>query len=406
VIELTPTDMAHGGEAVARLGGKAHFVAGAMPGERVIGEVTLDKGSWARVALTEVIEPSPHRVVPPCPHFEECGGCQWQFADYRSQLAWKRNVVAGQLAHLGRVEDPPVRPTVAPGSEYGYRNRMDFRITDGRPALHRYRSRELVPLDTCHLLTPELSELFSSLGALDGVRALTLRAAATTDDRLVLVEGTVPEGHDQWDASVVHRSREGLRVVTGTGYIIEQVAGVRFRVTGGSFFQNNTRGAEALVALVGEAMSLRGDESFLDAFAGGGLFAATVGAGAARVIAVEASPTALADLRHNLRRADVDDARVVRGRVEEVVADLDEYWDVAVVDPPRTGLGIGGVEAVTAAMPRVVAYVSCDPASLARDTRYLADVGYHLEWAAPVDLFPQTFHVETVARFVRSDDEA
>ena len=118
--------MAHGGEAVARVGGKAHFIAGAIPGERVEGRVVRDKGSWARVEIHRVLDPSPLRVVPPCPHFEECGGCQWQFAGHRAQLDWKASIVAGQLRHLGGIADPPVRPAVAPGRPYGYRNRMDF----------------------------------------------------------------------------------------------------------------------------------------------------------------------------------------------------------------------------------------------------------------------------------------
>ena len=124
-----------------------------------------------------------------------------------------------------------------------------------------------------------------------------------------------------------------------------------------------------------------------------------------RVVAVEASPTATRDLRRNLKKAGIDDHRVVRGKVEEAVHDIDEYWQVAVVDPPRPGLGAGAVEAVTAARPRVVVYVSCDPAGLARDACYLADLGYALEWAAPVDMFPQTFHIETVAKFAVADPD-
>ena len=403
MIELTPSDIAHGGEAVGRLYGKAHFVAGAIPGETVQGRVVLDKGSWARVELAEVIEPSPARVRPPCSHFGACGGCQWQFADYSAQLEWKRSIVAGQLEHLGKVHDPAVRATVASADPYRYRNRMDFRVLDGMPAMYRRRSRELVPLSECLLLHPLLAPVFEQLGDLDGVRRVVLRAGVTTGEKLVILEGEVPAQAESWDASVAHRSKHGLTVVSGASAIHEEIAGARLRITGGSFFQNNTAGAGDLVDLVDEALDIEPGDTLLDAYAGGGLFSVTSGRSASRVLAVEISPMSVSDLRHNLATNGVDDHRVVKGAFEAVAEGLDEYWDVAVVDPTRDGLGIGGINAVTAAMPRTIAYVACDPASLARDSRHLGEVGYTLDWVAPVDLFPQTYHIEAVARFVRVD---
>jgi 23S rRNA (uracil1939-C5)-methyltransferase len=405
VIELVPTDIAHGGEAVGRLYGKAHFVDGAMPGETVQGRVVVDKGSWARVELVSVVEPSPQRVTPPCPHFAECGGCQWQFADYAAQLEWKQSILAGQLRHLGKLDDPPVAATVAAGDPYRYRNRMDFRVQDTRPAMHRRRSRELVPLTECELLHPLLQPVFDDLGDLSGVRRIMLRAGVTSGEKLILVEGDVPSQADQWDASVAHRSRQGLRVIKGESKIHETIDGVHLRITGGSFFQNNTAGAVELVRLVMDALEPEPTDTLLDAYAGGGLFAATIGRSAGRTIAVEISPMGVSDLRRNLRAAGIDDHRVVKGAFEQVAEQLDEYWDLAVVDPTRDGLGIGGVAAVTAAMPRTIAYVACDPAALARDASYLTDAGYRLDRVTPVDLFPQTFHIEAVARFVRRDAE-
>ena len=392
--------MAHLGEAVARVDGKAHFVAGAMPGEVVLGEVILDKGSWARVRLSSIRVASPQRIEPPCPHFGSCGGCQWQFADYTAQVQWKSEVVAGQLQHIGRLEEPTVRKTASAGNPFAYRNRMDFRVADGKPALFRSRSRDLVALDTCLLLQPDLAELFASLGDLGSARRITLRASGSTDERLVIIEGTVPDQAETWNASVAHRTPAGLSLIKGRNSVHEEIGGHRFRISGGSFFQNNTAGARLLAELVTEALEARPGETLLDAYSGGGLFGITAIPDDGRIVAVEASPTAIRDLRHNLARAGIDNARVARGKVEDTVADLDEYWQIAVVDPPRPGLGADAVAAVTAASPRTIAYVSCDPAGLARDARYLQQAGYELEWAAPVDLFPQTFHIETVAKFV------
>ena len=398
MVEFTPTGMAHGGAAVGRIDGKAHFVDGAMPGELVRGDVVQDKGAWARVALQEVVQESPHRVTPPCPHFEECGGCQWQFADYPAQLEWKQSIVAGQLAHIGGLADPPVSPTLAPGPEYGYRNRMDFAVLDGAPALTKRRTRTLVPISECLLLHPILGEVFEKLDHLDGVRGVTLRASTTTGSVLAVVRGPIPDGAAVWGCAVSRRDRTGAHAVIGRGDIHETVAGTELRVTGDAFFQNNTAGAEVLVTLITEALDPQPGETLLDAYAGGGLFAVTVGRKAGTVIAVEANGLAVYDLRHNLAEAGFDH-RVEKGSVEEV--DIGGSWDIAIVDPPREGLQREGVAAVTAGRPRSIAYVSCDPASLARDSRHLDDAGYRLDLATPVDLFPQTFHIETVARFTR-----
>ncbi len=401
MIDLSPHGMAHGGEAVARRDGKTYFIAGAIPGERVTAEVTQDKGSWARGRLVAVAEPAADRVVPPCPHFAACGGCQWQFAEHAAQLRWKRDVVAGQIAHLGGLPDAEVRETVSPGPTYGYRNRMDFRVADGKPALFRPRSSELVPLDTCLLLHPLLADLFHRLGPLDGAHRITLRCGTRTGDVMAVVTGDVPDHAATWGVSVVRSFRHRAEAVHGERAIREQVAGRTFRITAGAFFQNNTAGAEALVALAAEAAQVQPDDVVLDAYAGGGLFAATVGAPAERILAVEVDVAASADLRRNLENAGRGDARIMRGVFEQVAGRLDDYWTVALVDPPRTGLGEDGVAAATAAAPRVVVYVSCDPASLGRDARLLTKAGYLLDWVTPVDMFPQTFHVEAVARFER-----
>ncbi len=395
-IELVPHDMAHGGEAVARLDGKTWFVGGAMPGERVAGEVSVDKGSWGRIELRSVEEPSPQRVDPPCSHFGVCGGCQWQFADHGTQLEWKRSIVAGQLQHLGGLPDPEVRASRAPAEPYGYRNRMDFSVIDGRPALFRGRSKTLVAIDHCWLLEPALAELVEKLGPLDGVQRLTVRVSATSGEALVVLTGRIPRHADRWGASVVRRHRVGYEAVAGDPWITETVAGRRFRISTDAFFQNTTAGAAALVESVVEAAELRPDDVVLDGYAGGGLFASFIAPLAARVVAVESHPVAADDLRHNT--GDLGNVEVLEHRVERLDR---EGWTVAVVDPPRSGLGAAAIETVARTMPRTVVYVSCDPASLARDARILTGSGYDLAWTVPVDLFPQTFHIETVSRFVR-----
>jgi len=399
LVEVPISDIAHGGEGVGRVEGKAHFIPGVIPGETVIGRITKDGGSWARAELVEVRTASADRIEPLCPHATECGGCQWQHAKYESQLAWKRNTVVSQLRHLGKIADPPVADIVAPGPAFGYRNRMDFRVEAGRPAMHRARSHDLVPLGVCDILDPSLAELFGDLGDLTGVDRLAMRAGINTGDRLVIVDGEMPDHAETWGWPLATLEGRDVVGVAGPALIYEEIAGTRFRISGNAFFQNNTHGAAALLELVGAALEPSPEDSMLDAYAGVGLFGAGMARQVARVVAVESNKVAADDLRHNLKAAGVEH-RVIRGKMESVAGHLDEYPDIAVADPPRAGLGEAGIAAVTAANPARLAYVSCDPASLARDAATLAEYGYILEQVTPVDLFPQTFHIEAVAAFL------
>lgn len=362
--------MAHGGRAVARLDGQVFFVADAYPQELVEAEITDQRKRHAFAQTVAVLEPSPDRQAAPCPHFGLCGGCQWQSARYGAQAEWKREVVADQLRFLGKLSAAEVRPTLSPGPELGYRNRMDFSLLHGRPALHREESHELVELSVCLLLAEPLLRRFQELPVNPLAEKVTIRGGLNTGESAVLFDD---------DHGVIH----------------EEVRGRRFRITDRAFFQANTAGAEALVNLVEEILDPGPNDVLLDGYSGGGLFSATVGEGCSQVIAVESDPVALDDLAVNTN------ATVVEGKFERSHSRLPKRWDLAVVDPPRAGLGKAGVATVVAGQPRALAYVSCDPASFARDTALLTETGYHLEWAQPVDMFPQTFHTEIVGAFAR-----
>ncbi len=402
LLTVTPHDLAHGGESVARVDGKTVFVAGVMPGEQATVRIVKDKGSWARAELVEVTVPSVDRIEPQCQHFGVCGGCQWQFAPLETQTAWKRSVVQSQLAHIAGLPDVVVRETETPGPAFGYRNRMDFQIADGRPALYQGASRTEVPIEHCHLLVPSLAELYERLGNVDGLNSLTIRAGVNTDQLLAIVTGRLPESVKQWDVPIARVRRGAPSVEVGQMHLYEEVAGHRYRITANGFFQNNTWGAEALVRLVGEALEPDRDDVLLDAYAGGGLFSVALGGAVSQLIAVETSPLGLRDLEYNLEEADGPAADIVAIPFEESAGEYDD-WTIAVCDPPRTGLGAAGVDALVGARPRRVAYVSCDPASFARDARLIVEQGYSLEWVTPVDLFPQTYHIEMVSRFDRVD---
>ena len=360
--------MAHGGRAVGRHEGQVVFIEGAYPDEVVEAEVTQVASRHLSARAVRILEPSPDRMTAPCPHFGPCGGCQWQTATYSAQLRWKREIVADQLRFVGRLPEILVRPTLAPGPEYGYRNRMDFRLVEGQPALHRFESHELIPLSVCLLLAPPVRALFDSLEVRPDAERVTLRAGVRTGETLVLFDDE-------------------------RGRLHEVVAGVRFRITSRAFFQTNTDGAESLVSLVSEVLQPSTDDVLVDGYSGGGLFSATVGKGCRKVFAVESDPVALGDLNANAR------VHVIGKRFERSRPLLPKQWDLAVVDPPRAGLGRAGVNTVIAGRPRSIAYVSCDPATFARDAAGLVAAGYRLDWVQPVDFFPQTYHIELVGAF-------
>jgi 23S rRNA (uracil1939-C5)-methyltransferase len=363
IYQLTLTAMAHGGAALGRHEDRVIFVPGAIPGETVRVEVVEDKGRFARARLLEVLEPSPDRVTPRCPHVPECGGCQWQHVAYPRQLSLKAEVLRDQLARVGGVADPPVRPTLPAPAPWGYRNRVTFSAgADDQLGFQRAASHDVLPIQECHIADPRLIALYDDLDLdLPSLIRLTLMTGSDEDDLLMAFETECdrpPELQVDFPVSCVHlvSGEQAVPVnLIGHNHVTQRVAGHAYRVSAGRFFQVNTVVAEMLVELTLEWLDPAPDDAILDAYCGVGLFTLPLAQRAGLVMAVELDPGATEDLV---------DALVESG-------------------PPR------------------LVYVSCDPATLARDVKRLARGGYVLADAQPVDMFPQTFHVETVALLIR-----
>jgi 23S rRNA (uracil1939-C5)-methyltransferase len=231
-----------------------------------------------------------------------------------------------------------------------------------------------------------LAELFDRLAGVDVGGIVTLRAGVRTGERAMIVDETAVD---------LLRDR-GVPATTESQTVVHELVGRHsFRISGRSFFQVNTEGAEQLVELAGEAAGDLSGRHLLDGYAGGGLFAACLGQGAHRVTAIESDPVAGDDLAHNMPGAEL-----IRQTVESGLDLMEDRPDVMIADPPRAGMGAVVIESIARLRPPVVVVVACDPAGFARDARLLVDRGYRLEWVAPVDMFPQTPHIETVARFV------
>jgi len=405
--ELHLTDMAHGGDALGRHEGKVIFVPYAMPGEEALVEIVEDKGRYARARLIEILSPSPHRVDPPCPHFGpgKCGGCQWQHIAYPAQLELKAAVVGDQLARLGRLPDVPVKRPLPSASPWHYRNHVQFSVGgDGRLGFVATDGRRVETVEVCHLLHPLLEELFAALDLeLPGLARLSLRAGVNTGDQMVIFEthdDLPPALESDLPVSCVLLLSDGTPVnLIGNNYLTEVVAGRRFRISATSFFQVNTAAAEELVRVVSECLAPAGDEVLLDAYCGVGTFALSLADKVSYVIGIEKDAGAVADARLNV--TELTNVEFIEGSVEVSLPRLGRRIDLAVLDPPRQGCKPQALTSLIELAPRRIVYVSCDPATLARDARRLTDGGYQLVEVQPVDMFPQTYHIESVALWER-----
>ena len=374
IVEITVDKLVAGGDGLARADdGRVVFVTGGLPGERVRATVRKVRKDVAFADVSEVMDSSPDRVEPPCPHVAAgCGGCDWQHLAPAAQAVAKRGIVIDALTRIGGLADADVAPTVELPA-LGYRQRVRFVVNHGKPAFRAVRTNRPIAVDSCAILHPN-------------VEAAMLKGDWSASQEVELAHG-LATGETLRAAPTRHQPDR-------VGTYHEVVAGHRFRISARSFFQVRTDGAEALVALVRDAL---GDdiEHLADLYAGVGLFAATIPA--AHVVAIEGNPSAVADCRHNL--AGHPDAKVHRLSVERWRAKQD--YDAVVADPSRQGLGLEGVDAIARTRARRVALVSCDVAAMARDVRDLVDAGYTVERVTPVDLFPMTSHIEIVTALRR-----
>jgi len=407
--ELELTAMAHGGSALGRHEGRVIFVPYTIPGETVRVEMVEARTRWGRGHLLEVLVPSPHRVEPPCPYFGpgKCGGCHFQQIDYEAQAEYKREVVIDQLARLGGLHDANVQEIIGAAEPWAYRNHAQFSTTpEGQLGFLTADTHHVVPVEECLILDPLLDELRAALDMeWPQLHRLSLRCGSATGDRMAIFELNEYEDFDievDFPVSCVILLADGEAVVLmGNAYLEEQVAGRNYRISANSFFQVNTAGAEALVALVHESLAPTSSDTLLDLYCGVGLFGLSLADQVGRVLGVEADPSAAADFRHNARG--MDHVELIEGKAQSVLPRIKEPVDLLLLDPPRSGAGQGIIDQIAHLKPRRIASVSCDPATLARDARHLAESGFLLQEVQPVDLFPQTYHVEAVALFARQE---
>ncbi|MFN2617267.1 MAG: 23S rRNA (uracil(1939)-C(5))-methyltransferase RlmD [Thermoleophilaceae bacterium] len=436
-LELVIDRLAYGGNGVGRTNGYVVFVRGAVPGDTVRARVTKSKRSYAEADTVELVTPSPHRVETGADH----PGAPWQVLPYEFQLSEKQSQVRDALERIGGFEAPPVEPIVPAEELTGYRNKMEYSFgTDAAGELvlgfHRRGRFDVIDDVSRDLLASarvdELREAVKAWSREQGLSAYDRREHGGLLRNLVVREGrrtgslqarivtspgqldaaglaaTVPADSLLWTRadSVAETTHGGeTEVVAGSEWLEEELSGLRFRISPDAFFQTNTEMAERLYGLARDLAGLSGRERVLDLYCGIGTIALVLALDAGEVWGVELVERAVADAIGNARLNGVDNAQFFAGDVRTAMRPLLERSgrpDVVVVDPPRAGLSSKIVRRLLEAQAGRIVYVSCNPTTLAPNARELVDAGYALRTVRPVDMFPQTPHIECVALFERS----
>ena len=448
-ISVSIDDLAFGGDGVGRANGYVMFVRGGIPGDRLRVRVTETKARFGRGAIEAVEIPSPDRIDAPCEYFGRCGGCRLQHMAYPAQLAFKEKQVRDCLERLGGLPPFELRPILAAAETFGYRNKMEFTV-DRSPSgavlgMHEAdRYDAIVDIERCLLQSEGMNALLAETRALvrsrdvsvyetgpDGegkglLRFVALREGRRTGQLMVNLVAAAPDvqtlapvaeelrARVPATASVVlnvNAAKASVAVGTeehlllGRDTITETLGGVDFQVSANSFFQTNTVQAERLFGIVAEACALTGTETVIDLFSGTGAISLLLARKCARVYGVELVSAAVADAHRNARENGIDNCTFLAGEVQHVLPELVSQGvraDVVVADPPRAGFHPKALAALATLAPARIVYVSCNPSTLARDLGDLVRRGYVLDWVQPVDMFPQTFHIEAVAHMRRA----
>ncbi len=368
IVTVDLTEIAQTGEAIGRVNGVVIFVPFGFPGDRAEVLVTERKRNFARGRLLRLHHASPQRTTPRCPHFTICGGCEWQHIPYAEQLRLKEQTVRTQLTRIGKLIQPNVLACLPSPTPYGYRNHARLQRTPtGEIGYRAARSHAVVAVETCPILEPMLEQALQNLSS----------------------QAFPPE-------------QRAIELCVPTPL---QMGDYHYQIGPDSFFQVNTAVAAQLVTETLRALALQGQEQVLELYCGMGLLTVPIATQAGYVLGIEGNSAAIVDAHANVHAAGVS-ARVdlITASVEQAIqqpAVQQRQWDAIVLDPPRAGVAQPALLTLLALAAHKILYVSCDPATLARDAQIICANGYHLQSAQPLDMFPQTHHVETVALFMR-----
>jgi 23S rRNA (uracil1939-C5)-methyltransferase len=402
---ITITKCVYGGEGMGKLkDGRSVFVPYVLPGEEVEIELTQTKKRFAKGMPISWISQSEKRIQAPCPYFSDCGGCHYQHLRYGEQVLLKQSIVEDQFLRLAGIDSAPIHVIELSDSELHYRNTIRLHAAnDGQLGYLRYNTRELVPIEDCLLAKGNLRKFLKQFRLLPEMKINTIQFRWDTDDEvLILIDSddiVPPEISIDFTGSIVHMSPAGEMVLAGGNSQIFEIRGIPFCVSAQSFFQANTFIAERMIEYLHRFIPKSGDGVLMDLYSGVGLFSKFFAEGFKRCVAVEESTIAIEDFVENLH--DFNNVEVYEGAVEQILPALEVSPDVVIMDPPRAGVEPTVVDWLAEKEVPLVAYVSCDPSTLARDIKRMMSQGYHLHEVAMFDQFPQTYHIETISILTR-----
>ena len=400
---VTIQSLVYEGGGFSRLpSGKAVFVPFVMPGEQAIIRVREEKRGFALADLVRVEKPHPQRIQPRCIHFGVCGGCHYQHMPYDFQLESKRAILVEQFQRIAGIQDLEVDKVVPAQEQWQYRNTIQFQVShEGKLCYANAANNALFPVEECHLPMPAIADLLPQLAFESGSFAGRLEIRQNQDGELLLaledLEGDIPEMESESSISIVSLAGDDAVVLVGEEHLVMQVRGKPFCVSAGSFFQTNFAGAETLATLVEELVLEQQPKNLLDVYCGVGLFSAFLADMVEQLAGIESSPSACRDFALNLD--EFDNVSLYEGAAEQVLPGLDFKADGVVVDPPRAGLHRMALQALLEHGPDFIVYVSCNPSTLARDAKRMLAADYRIEKTILVDMFPQTYHIESIMLF-------
>ena len=435
-MELTIEKLVYGGDGLGRLPeGEVLFVPWSAPGDRLTFSRVPGTAKPAKARIEKILSPGPDRVEPKCEAFGTCGGCQWQHVTPAAQREWKRLIVQESLQRIGKLPDVKVLDTIgSDDAAWHYRNRAQWEIepegeeliasTAYQLGYHATQSNQVVEFSQCQIIPETLNQVAFTLRAFlresPELASALLRIEAfmnAQEEALLLLEG---EKHPQLAnlAGKLHQALPQIKGVChrdsafkhatpvslwGQPFLLETLGGQTFKISCGSFFQTNRHAAERLLETL-DAHLLLGSESLLDVYAGVGVFALHFKDRMQRVLAVENSRSAMADARENLALNQATDVQLKAGDARAVLRELKDSFDLAIIDPPRAGCQPEVLQWLSSNVKRQLLYVSCNPTTLARDLKALAAQGWFIQAVQPIDMFPQTYHVETVVSLIRQPE--